>query len=88
MKSTRQGFTLIELLMLTAMIGVLIGLFRLAVQLARQAARHIECVNILKQLGTTASHAAYLFEAWGTDRAKLSLRDLAANEIRLLPGNK
>lgn len=38
--------------------------------------------------GTTATHAACLFAAWGDDRAKQFFRDLKANEVQVLSGNK
>jgi iron(III) transport system substrate-binding protein len=38
--------------------------------------------------GTTATHAACLFAAWGDDRAKEFFRKIKANEVRVMSGNK
>ena len=81
------GFTLVELLIVIAIIGILIALLLPAIQAAREAARRVQCLNHLKQLGLAAQnhHSAKKCFPLGLEMMDGLNNAKATFFIRLLP---
>ena len=57
-RQPRRGFTLIELLVVISIIAVLVSLIAPAVQSARRAARKLECLNNMRNVGLAMQNFA------------------------------
>jgi hypothetical protein len=63
-RSSRAAFTVLELVVTFAIIGLLLALFVPAMNVARQAARRVQCQNNLKQIGLGLVNYHELFETF------------------------
>ena len=87
MENRRPGFTLIELLVVIAIIAVLIALLLPAVQAAREAARRIQCVNNLKQLGLAHHNYHDIHNSLATGRIYVAANCAWRKRPGRLPGH-
>lgn len=92
MKRMKRGFTLIELLVVVAIIAVLIAILMPSLGKAREQARNVKCLSVLRQFGVAANIYAdqsndFTPQADGGSRGKWYENTLFRNSMNLTGQN-